>query len=69
MPFELSKKWLNEDLSIEDYKAILNYEIPSDELEQYPVYTIRSSKERPDGKPKNEFYEWEKLPALGEMNP
>ncbi len=69
LPFELSKKWLHEDLSNEEFKAILDYEIPSDDLEYYPVYTIRSAKERPDQKPKNEYYEWDKLPALGEMNP
>lgn len=69
LPFELSQTWLQEDLAVEEYQAILDYEIPSEELEQYPVYTIRSSKERPDGKRMDEYYEWDKLPALGEMNP
>ncbi|OIR07664.1 putative SOS response-associated peptidase YedK [mine drainage metagenome] len=69
LPFELSKKWLQEDLSNDEFKAILDYELPSEDLEYYPVYTIRSAKERPDNKLKNEYYEWDKLPALGEMNP
>jgi putative SOS response-associated peptidase YedK len=69
LPLGLSKNWLREDLTEGEYKEILDYEHPDDELEYYPVYTIRSSKERPDGKKKNEYFEWENLPALGEMNP
>ncbi|MEO6549677.1 MAG: SOS response-associated peptidase family protein [Ferruginibacter sp.] len=69
LPLELSKKWLQEDLQEQDYRSILNFEMPSEELIYHPVYTIRTPKARPDEKPKNEFYEWEKLPALGEMNP
>lgn len=35
------------------------------ELEKrWPVYTIRTSKERPDGKQKNKSYTWENLPEL-----
>ena len=69
LPFELSKKWLNEDLTIDDYKAILDYEIPSEQLEYMPVFTIRGKVERQDLKLKNEYYEWENLPPLGELNP
>jgi len=64
LPFELSKKWVEEDLSPEDYKAILDFEMPSERLDYYTVYTIRSPKQRPDEKAKNEFWEWEKLPEL-----
>ena len=62
--FEQSKKWLDEDLSPEDYQAILDIEMPSEELNCIPVYTIRSPKMRPDDKPKNEYFEWENLPEL-----
>ena len=64
LPFEQSKKWLDEELTVEEYKAILDFEMPSAELNYYPVYTIRSPKMRPDDKAKNEFYQWEKLPEL-----
>jgi putative SOS response-associated peptidase YedK len=64
LPFELSKQWVEEELSVEQYKAILNFEMPSQELNYIPVYTIRSPKLRPDDKAKNEFYEWENLPEL-----
>ena len=63
-PFEQSKKWLEEDLTPEDYKAILDFEMPSEEMNYIPVYTIRSHKMRPDDKAKNEYYKWENLPEL-----
>jgi hypothetical protein len=44
--------------------AIINYELPATELEAWPVFTIRSSKERPDGKEKIEPFVWENLPTL-----
>ena len=69
LPFELSKEWLQDDLSPERYKEILAYEMPSDAMEYWPVFTVRTPKPRPDGLPKNEYWEWEKLPALGEANP
>jgi putative SOS response-associated peptidase YedK len=69
LPLDMSKEWLKEDLSTDRYKEILDYEIPSEELNFRPVFTIRSPKNRPDDKPKNEFWEWENLPELGEANP
>jgi hypothetical protein len=38
--------------------------MPSEELNYYTVYTIRSPRMRPDDKAKNEFYQWENLPEL-----
>jgi putative SOS response-associated peptidase YedK len=69
LPFELSKEFLDDELSEKRYREMLNYEIPSEELDYKPVYTIRSAKGRPDDKAKNEYWEWEKLPTLGEGNP
>ncbi|WP_346238492.1 SOS response-associated peptidase family protein [Niabella insulamsoli] len=69
LPFELSKEFLSEDLTPERYAEILNYEMPSEELDYHPVFTIRTAKMRPDGAPKDSYWEWEKLPALGEANP
>lgn len=69
LSLSLAKQWLAEELTEDEYREILAYQIPDEQLEYHPVYTIRSSKERPDGKMKNEFYEWDKLPALGQMNP
>jgi hypothetical protein len=65
----MAKEWVQHDLSVERYREILDYELPGEALEYYPVYTIRSPKLRPDGQPKNVPWEWENLPALGTMNP
>ena len=46
-------------------KEFTSYEIPSEDLEYWPIWTIRTSKERPDGKMKGEPYEWPNLPPLG----
>jgi putative SOS response-associated peptidase YedK len=69
LPLELSKQFLSEELTEEEYKKILAYEIPSEDLDHYPVNTIRTGKPRPDYKEKHEPWEWPKLPPLGEMNP
>lgn len=61
---ELEYKWLLPDLSDEEIDEILKYEMPSENLEYWPVYTIRSQKPRPDSKIKTEMYEWENLPPL-----
>lgn len=68
LPFDLAQEWLSE-LSEERYRYILTYELPSEDLEYYPVYTIRSSKGRPDGGWKTDLWMWENLPELGVGNP
>lgn len=69
LPFEYSKAFLSEELTANDYKDILNYELPSESLEFHTVNTIRTAKPRPDGKGKHECWEWESLPELGTANP
>ena len=69
LPFEMSKEWLANELGAERYKEILDFEMSSDEVNYTPVYTIRGRIPRPDNKIKTEAWDWEKLPALGEMNP
>lgn len=64
LPFQKSMQWLSEDLTDEEYKEILNFQMPSEDLDFKTVYTIRSNKERPDEKQKNEFWEWEGLPGI-----
>jgi putative SOS response-associated peptidase YedK len=69
LPLEMATEFLSDDVPPGRYKEILNFEMPSDELDYWPVFTIRSPKARPDDKAKSEYWEWEKLPALGEANP
>ena len=64
LPLGLSKKWVNEEISAEDYKAILAYEMPVNDMHYKTVYTIRTTEERPDGKAKNELYDWVDVPAI-----
>jgi putative SOS response-associated peptidase YedK len=69
LSLELSKKWIEAELPETEYREIQNYEMPPDNMNYIPVWTIRSPKARPDGKLKTEFWEWKDLPALGEKNP
>ena len=64
LPFDLSQRWIMEDLNPSDYQALLDHEISSDDLEAWPVYSIRTTRQRPDYKAKNERFEWEQLPTL-----
>ena len=65
LPKELELKWLDDNLSDEDIAEILQFEMPAEELIATPVYTIRTTKPRPDGKSKLEAFEWPGLPPLG----
>jgi putative SOS response-associated peptidase YedK len=58
LPLELSKLWLDEHLSVADYRAILNYEMSSEELVYWTVYTL--GVERPDGLAAHAPYVWKK---------
>jgi putative SOS response-associated peptidase YedK len=61
---EKAVQWLNKDMTDEQIKEFLSYEIPNAELETWPVYTIRSPNPRPDGLGKSAAYDWPGLPAL-----
>ena len=66
LPKELELKWLQPGLSDEEITEILNFEMPSESLDYNPVYTIRSTKPRPDEKTKTDRYDWPNLPPLGQ---
>jgi len=63
---QMALKWINEDLTDNDIEQFLDFEIPSWELEAWPVYMIRTTNQRPDGKDKREEFAYEKLPPLGD---
>ena len=65
LPKELELKWLQEDLTDEEMEQLLGYEMPPAELSYHPVYTIRTTRPRPDGKEKFEPFDWPGLPPLG----
>jgi putative SOS response-associated peptidase YedK len=64
LPKELELKWLDPALTDDEMRSIINYEMPSGELEYYTTFSIRARKERPDGKGKIEPFVWEGLPEL-----
>ncbi len=62
---ELETKWVLPNLSDDEFRSILDFEMPSESLDPKPVFTIRTNKERPDGKGKLDVYSWDNLPPLG----
>ena len=63
---ELERQWLQPATADTGLSDILNFEMPADSLDYYPVYTIRTTKPRPDEKGKTDRFEWPGLPALGQ---
>lgn len=62
LPIELEKEWLNPNLTDTDIQKILQYTLPSDDLEYWPVNSVRKAK--PDNEGVIEQVEYEGLPAL-----
>jgi putative SOS response-associated peptidase YedK len=69
LPFGMSREYIGESVTEDRYRAILGYEMPSEDIEYYTVDTIRSPKPRGDQQSKDMIFEWPRLPALGEGNP
>jgi putative SOS response-associated peptidase YedK len=69
MPLFLTKdlelEWLKPELHDKEIDEILNYELASEELDYWPVFSIRTLKDRPDNKTKIDPYAWPNLPVLG----
>jgi putative SOS response-associated peptidase YedK len=57
LPLALSKKWIEVELPEKEYREILGYEMSPENMNYVPVWTIRSPKERPDGKLKTVYWE------------
>lgn len=65
LPKELELKWLEPGLTDNDIQSILDHEIASENLAYTPVFTIRTTKPRPDNKTKLDRFDWPNLPPLG----
>src|SRR5690606_17939472 len=61
---ELEKRWLDPQLSDAALKELLELEMPADAIDFWPVFSIRARKARPDGKNKNEKFDYENLPEI-----
>lgn len=66
---EQAIKWIDPALTDDEMKEMLAYELPSEELKECPVDTIRGNKLRADGKEKHEPFSWPGLPDLGNDEP
>lgn len=65
LPKELELQWLKPELTDEHIQQILDFEMPSEQLDHWPVFTIRSTKPRPDDLDKTAPFTWPNLPPLG----
>ncbi|MBE7172482.1 MAG: SOS response-associated peptidase family protein [Williamsia sp.] len=64
LPFSLSRHWLDHDLNEADYRSILDFEMSSEALQAWPIYSTQQEEQRPDNKEKNERFDWEKHAAV-----
>lgn len=71
VPLDMAKEFVRRDLAEERYREILDYSIPSEDLDQHTVFTIRTSKPNPLGLHKYERYDWPENPPppLGTLDP
>jgi putative SOS response-associated peptidase YedK len=65
LPKDMEMQWVRPDLTEEEMARLLAYEMPADQIVYNPVFSIRGRSPRPDGKPKNAFFEHLNLPPLG----
>lgn len=65
LPKEFELKWLDPNITDEEIQEILNFEMPSGELEYHTTFSIRGKKQREDGKGKVDPYNYADLPPLG----
>lgn len=68
LPKEMEMEWLRPNLTDEEIRKILSYELPPDQLVYEPVFSIRGRLPRPDGKPKCARFSYDGLPPLGDDN-
>ena len=62
---EMEKKWVDQSLDDAGLRRLLNYEMPDQHIDYWPVYSIRARSPRPDGRAKTEPFTYPDLPPLG----
>lgn len=65
LSYEDQQKWMDPSLSDEELTKITENEFPANRMEAWPVFSIRTSKERPDGKLIYDQFAYDSLPPLG----
>jgi putative SOS response-associated peptidase YedK len=67
---EMEQAWVLDDLGDDDMNEFFHFEMPSDAIAHYPVYSIRGRKPRPEGIIPDAYYDWgKKLPVYGQEEP
>ncbi|MBW8683047.1 SOS response-associated peptidase family protein [Chitinophaga rhizophila] len=69
VPLEMAKQWVSPTRTFGDFKAIINYRLPAEDLSYYTVHTLTGRQQRPDGKLKDAAWTWPGLPPLGNDQP
>jgi len=59
---EETPEWLDGSFSEKEYRKLLDYELPSQELEAWTIFNLRTQKLRKDNKGKTDFYDWQIAP-------
>lgn len=63
---ELELQWLEEDLTDAQLQELLNFEMPSANLQHHTVFSIRTTKPHPANGSKTDAFNWPNLPPLGQ---
>jgi len=66
---EQAIRWIDPALDDAAIREMLGFQIPAEQLEAWPVFTIRTTRERPDHREKFEPFAWPGLPELGNDTP
>lgn len=66
LPKDLEAEWLNPHLSDDEVQEILEYEMPAEELDYHPVFSIRTTRPHPSDGLKTDPFDWPNLPPLGQ---
>ncbi|MGZ5248254.1 MAG: SOS response-associated peptidase [Flavitalea sp.] len=65
LSYEDQQKWMDPFLTEEEMVMITEKEFPAEQMEAWPVYSIRTTKTRPDGALIYDRFVYDSLPELG----
>ena len=65
LSYEDQQKWMDPTLTEDEMLMITEKEFPADLMDAWPVFSIRTTKQRPDGKVIYDQFAYDNLPPLG----
>ncbi|QHS58316.1 SOS response-associated peptidase [Chitinophaga agri] len=69
VPLEMARQWVSPKRTFGDFKEIINYQLPSEDLNYHTVHPLTGKRQRPDNKGKDAAWTWPGLPPLGNDTP